>query len=287
VTAKSPVGSREYDPAMSEAIFAADGEQFVPTVHARGPWDPQALHGGAPAALIASCFEQMTPGGELRFARLSFSFLRPVPMAPLQLQTEISRPGRRVQELHAQLHAGGVLVCRASALRIAGTPEDLPSSVSETLEERLAPRLPEPSDGRPVNFSLDDSDYASFATTAMEMRFLHGGPLVGEPQILGPGTVWMRLRRPLLEGQPLSPLARVVGTADFGNGISAVLPFGEYVFINADLAITLNRPPRGEWIALEAQTLLHPGGICWSQSVLHDEHGPIGLATQALVVQRR
>jgi hypothetical protein len=208
-------------------------------------------------------------------------------MAPLQLQTEITRPGRRVQELHGELRAGGQLVCRANALRITPTPADLPSSVSETLRQHRAPPIAGPDSGRPTHFSLDDSDYPSFATTTMEMRFLQGGPLVGEPQQYGPGTVWMRMRRPLLGERQPSPLARVVGTADFGNGVSAVLPFDEYVFINADLAITLQRPARGEWIALEARTLLHPGGVCWSESVLHDEHGPIGLATQALVVQRR
>jgi len=272
---------------MTESVFLEHDGVFTPTEHARGPWDPGALHGGAPAALIASCFERMTPGGELPFARLSFSFLRPVPMAPLQLQTEITRPGRRVQELQGELRAGGQLVCRASALRLTSTPSDLPATpFSETLRQRRAP-IAGPAEGRPTLFSLDDSDYASFATTTMEMRFLQGGPLVGEPQRYGPGTVWMRMRRPLLGERQPSPLARVVGTADFGNGVSAVLPFEEYVFINADLAITLQRPPRGEWIALEAQTLLHPGGVCWSESVLHDEHGPIGLATQALVVQRR
>jgi Thioesterase-like superfamily len=272
---------------MSGSVFLERNGAFVPTEHARGPWDPHALHGGAPAALITSCFEQMTPGEELSFARLSFSFLRPVPLAPLELQTKITRPGRRVQELAAELRADGVLVCRASALRITGTPKDLPSSAEETLRRYRAPRIAGPDEGRPAHFSLDDSDYASFATTAMEMRFLEGGPLVGEPQVLGPGTVWMRMCRPLLGEEAPSPLARVVGTADFANGISAVLPFGEYMFINADLAITLERPPRGEWVALEAQTLLHPDGVCWSQSTLHDEHGPIGLATQALVVQRR
>jgi Thioesterase-like superfamily len=273
---------------MTESVFVERDGAFTPTEHARGPWDPGALHGGAPAALIASCFERMTPGGELPFARLHFSFLRPVPMAPLRLQTEIIRPGRRVQELQGELHSDGGLVCRATALRITGTPSDLPATASsETLQENRLPRLLGPSEGRPVNFSLDESGYASFASTAMEMRFLEGGPLIGEPQQFGPGTVWMRLRRPLVDDSPPSPLARVVACADFGNGVSAVLPFDEYVFINADLAITLQRPARGEWIALEAQTLLHPGGICWSQSVLHDEHGPIGLATQALVVQRR
>jgi acyl-coenzyme A thioesterase PaaI-like protein len=279
------------------SIFLDEGEgRFVPTEHARGPWDPRALHGGAPAALIAAALERMEPGAELPFARLSFSFLRPIPMAPLQLSTRMTRPGRRVQELQADLHCEGVLVCQARALRILAAPEELPHLALAQVAEQRPPSLPGPREGHPVRFALDDMERRSFAASAMEMRFLSGQPLRGElPELdsttshapVGHASVWMRLRHPLLPGEPLTPLARVAATADFGNGVSAVLPFEEHLFINADLTITLDRRPQGEWIALDARTLLHPGGIAWAQSVLHDERGPLGLATQALVVQPR
>jgi hypothetical protein len=51
---------------MADSILSRDGGRFEPTEHARGPWDPRALHGGAPAALITSAFERMEPGSELR-----------------------------------------------------------------------------------------------------------------------------------------------------------------------------------------------------------------------------
>ena len=92
---------------------------------------------------------------------------------------------------------------------------------------------------------------------------------------------------PVLPGEAPTPLVYTMAAADFGNGIAAVLPFDQYVFINADLAITFHRRPEGESIGLDARTMLHPGGIAWAQSILHDERGPFGLATQALVVQRR
>src|ERR1019366_8405923 len=82
----------------ADATFLAEGEPFLPPEHARGPWDPRALHGGAPAALMTAAFERFQPGAELVVARLGFELLRPVPMAPLSLSTEIVRAGRRVQE---------------------------------------------------------------------------------------------------------------------------------------------------------------------------------------------
>jgi Thioesterase-like superfamily len=281
---------------MSESIFLADGDLFEPTEHARGPWDPGALHGGAPAALIAAVFERMQPGADLPFARLSFEFLRPVPMAPLKLTTRISRPGRRVQALEGELSADGVTVCRATALRLVAAPVELPELAKEQVRDASPDAIAAASDGSHVHFALDDMERKSFAASAMEMRFLSGHPLSGElPEQdttsnhmpSGAATVWMRLRHPLLPDEPLTPIARVAATADFGNGVAAVLPFREYLFINADLTISLDRRPEGEWIALQARTLLHPGGIGWAESVLHDEQGPVGRAAQALVVQRR
>ena len=107
---------------MSESIFRAEGGRFVPTEHARGPWDPRALHGGAPAALMSAAFERVEPGSELRIARLGFELLRPVPFAPLSLSTQIVRAGRRVQELAGELQRGEQLICRASALRVQAVP---------------------------------------------------------------------------------------------------------------------------------------------------------------------
>jgi hypothetical protein len=266
---------------MSESIFLADGERFVPTEHARGPWDPRALHGGAPAALMTRAFERTEPGSELVIARLGFELLRPVPFAPLSVSTRILRAGRRVQELAGELRAaredGGEqeLICRASALRVRAVPSGLPVQAPED-----AP-MPGPDAGEEIRFGLDDSDTASFAASAMQMRWL------SDPQALGPGRVWMRLRHPLLPGEAPSPLARLAATADFGNGVSAALPFESFLFINADLTIHLQRPPRGEWIGLDARTLVHEGGTGLAESVLHDSHGPIGRAFQTLVVAPR
>jgi acyl-coenzyme A thioesterase PaaI-like protein len=288
---------------MSESIFRHEGEgplvsdvvpddgrlamAVQPTEQARGPWDPQALHGGAPAALITAAFERMQPGAELPIARLGFEYLRPIPLAPLALSMRIVRPGRRVQELAAELlttassdSPGGELVCRASALRVQRIPDEVPEP--QDASDALAARaLPAPEAGKPVRFSLNGSSDSGFAATAMEMRWLD------DPRALGPARVWMRLRHPLLPGEPLTSLARLAGTADFGNGVGAALPFERFLFINADLTIHLQRQPQGEWIGLDARTLLPSGGTGLAESVLHDVHGPVGRAFQTLVVQPR
>jgi hypothetical protein len=269
---------------MSESLFIPSANGHAePTEHARGPWDPQALHGGAPAALIARAFERVEPGAELPFARLGFEFLKPIPFAELEVATEIVRNGRRVQELAAELRVGEETIGRASALRIQAVPEGLPDPDGQRAAPGAEPlrALPGPEQGKVVKFALNDTETSSLATTGMEMSWLT------DPWSLGPGQVWMRLRAPLLPGEETSPLLRLVATADFGNGISAELPFHEYLFINADLTIHLWRAPRGEWIGLDAKTVLMDGGIGTAESVLHDSGGPVGRAMQTLVVQPR
>jgi hypothetical protein len=263
----------------AESIFVADGERFVPTELACGPGTPRPLHGGAPAALITAVFERMQPGDELAIGRLSFELLRPIPMAPLTLSTSIVRPGRRVQELAAELRSGDELIARAGALRVQPVPVE--AAREAVAPSRIDAPIPGPEQAEPLRFALDDSPAASFAATAMEMRSF------GTPSRRAPGRVWMRLRHPLLPGEPLTPLARLAATADFGNGVSAALPFDRYLFINADLTVHLHRRPRGEWIGLDARTLLREGGAGAAEGLLHDVHGPVGRAFQTLVVQPR
>jgi Thioesterase-like superfamily len=267
---------------MADSIFIPAGDgRFEPTEHARGPWDPRALHGGAPAALIAQAFERMEPGAQLPIARLGFELLKPIPLAPLTLTTRFVRTGRRVQELAAELTAdlgtgAEEPICRASALRLQPVPGGLPGSG----QAPPAP-MPGPEHGEATEFALNRAAGTSFATSGMEMSWLN------DPWGQGPGKVWMRLRHPLLPDEPPTPLVRAVATADFGNGVSAELPFEDYLFINADLTIHLWRRPQGEWIGLDARTLLQDGGMGVAESVLHDERGSVGRAFQTLVVQSR
>ncbi len=83
-------------------------------------------------------------------------------------------------------------------------------------------------------------------------------------------------------------LQHLAAAGDFGNGISATLSWDEYLFINPDLTLYVEREPVGEWICLESETRIAAGdGIGIAESVLFDSRGRIGRATQALLVAPR
>ena len=74
----------------------------------------------------------------------------------------------------------------------------------------------------------------------------------------GPATTWTRLRVPLVAGEEASPLERMLVMADAASGISHVLDWKRWMFINVDLGIHLERQPEGEWMAMDAVTRLGP-----------------------------
>jgi hypothetical protein len=260
--------------ALSESVFRRDGEAFVPTGHARGPWDPGQLHGGAPGALIA---EAVQADGYV-VARLTIDFLAPVAMAPLTISAQTTKPGRNLQLAEAEMEAEGRTVLRARAVRLRRGQVELPAEVGGA---GAGGGGGGPEDGRPGRFPLDDGHAEGFHRTAMDIRFIDGD------YGIGPARAWFRLQIPLVDDAPASPLARAIAAADFGNGISRVVDFADYLFVNTDLTVHLHREPATEWVLVDASTRLEPHGAGLAHSILSDERGQLGLAAQSLFVASR
>lgn len=241
---------------------------------ARGPWDVNAQHGGAPAALLMREFERQPTADGLEIARVTYELLRPVPLGELTVGAEVIRPGRRVQLLEGSIRtADGTEVVRARALQVRR------AHVTEPTEDSFVPDGP--AQGREVPPAFNPPKSPTFAPEAIEIRFISGA--FGG----GPATAWFRLRVPLVEGETPTPLQRLAAAGDFGNGISAVLPWDQYVFINPDLTLYIDRLPAGEWICLDARTIIPADGVGIAESVIYDTHGRVGRAIQALLVGPR
>ena len=272
---------------MAEALFGRDGSRFVPSDYARGPWSPDALHGGPVAALVARAVEACEAPEPVHVARLTVELLRPAPVTPLTVDASVARPGRKVQVVEAVVRAGDVDIAWARALRIRVHPpgaaqgEGLPDPAADGPVPGVDPAAPE---GPDAGYHAVEpmGAYRAFHTEGAELRFVEGA--FATP---GPATVWVRLAVPVVEDEEPSPLQRVAGAADFGNGVSSMLDFTRYVFINPDLTVYLARPARGEWVALQASTHIGIPGVGLAESRLWDTAGPIGRSAQGLVVERR
>jgi hypothetical protein len=256
---------------MSDALFRRDGDLYNPTSLTEGPWSPDAQHGGPPAALLAGAVEKCPTETEMVVARITIELLRPVPLETLRLTREVFRPGRKVQLVSTALWHKDTEVARALALKIRQIDIDLPFDQPE------GEAIQGPDEGRDATFF---ANAGRFATEAMEIRMLKGD--FAEP---GPGHAWLRLRVPLVEGEETTGVERVAAAADFGNGISNLAGKERiWLFINPDLEIRMTRPPEGEWIYLDSETRISPGGAGIASSTIADRDGWLGLAAQSLFV---
>lgn len=263
--------------AVEEAFYepAGDSGSFVATELTRGPWDPGAQHAGPPSALLGRAIEQVDGADRFQVARVTFEILKSVPIGPVRVEAELVRPGRSVQMIEATLSGEDGELMRARAWRIRSGEIEIPDDVLTT---PAPPPGPEEG-GKPEFFSTgQDVGYH----TAMEWRSVGGG--FREP---GPATVWMRMGCRLVADEEPSPLQRTLVAADVGNGISAVLDWSRFLFINVDLSVYLERMPEGEWVCVDAVTLPQRNGIGTAESVLSDERGRVGRAAQALLIAER
>ncbi len=260
---------------MTDWIYEPSAAAYAPSAHARGPWDPTAQHGGAPAALLAREIERVSPGEDMFVARITFEFLGPVPLLPLEADAWIQRPGSRFQIVEAELRQQGRAVVRARAVRLRRGAVQLPPEALGA----AGPPCEGPEQGVPSPFPAE-GEGEGFHRTGMEIRFA-GGTDYGT----GPALAWFRLAHPLIAGEPTSALQRVVAAADFGNGVSRVLDFQRHLFVNTDLTVHVHREAVGEWVLIDAATVADPVGAGLASSQIYDEGGAVGLAAQTLFVE--
>jgi len=258
------------------SFYLRNGDDYVAQESTIGPWGKELQHGGPVAALLATRIEQAAgaDGATTRIGQVALEFLSPVPVATLHLTTEVVRPGKKIALWSVRASAGGRDVARMSAWVLAtaegrsplvhledAPPPPLPSTAVETYFTAV-PRFP----------------YGD----ALEWRFTKGHFAEA-----GPATVWARLRVGIVEGETISPLARLLAMVDSANGVSAELDVGAYLFVPVNLTVTASRHPATEWVAMDAETSIATDGVGVTRAHLYDERGRIGEALQSLFVERR
>ena len=262
---------------LPSALYEPDGDAFVPTGLTRGPWDPGLQHAGPPAALLARAVEAASAIEDGQTVRLAYDILRPLPIAPQSVATRVLRPGRRVEQLEGELTGeDGTVLMRVTAWRMRREAVTVPEAAV-----RSDPLPAPPETGRPGSFAEIWTEEVAYHR-ALDWRFVDGD--FGAP---GPATAWTNLLVPLVAGEPATPLQRLLVMADAASGISAMLDWHAYTFVNVELGIHLLRQPEGEWMAMDAITRLGDQGAALCTSALSDARGRVGASTQSLLVAAR
>jgi Thioesterase-like superfamily len=253
-------------------MFVPDGDSFLPTEWAVGPWSKDLLQGSAFGGLIARALDgSATPG--MMIARLSFDLWRPVTRERLTPSITVLRDGRKARTLEASLSQGGKAVARCTAVYLKADATLTPAPVD------LTPPGVGPDAGRPIP---DVARRWSPFFTGVDTRTVEGDLL--KP---GPAACWFNLERALVRGEANSPLVHTVSAADLCSGISAVVNLREVTFVNADLTLVFWRQPRAPWILLSAATFVGDQGTGVARGTLSDVDGTFGACEQTLIFERR
>ncbi len=199
-------------------------------------------------------------------ARLTVDLFKSPGMKETRVSTALVRAGGRVRVIDAFIQVGGVDVARGTALylrRGAEPVDDVPVT-------------------QPWDLTIPTTAADDLYDMPFEVRWIEGHEF-GAP---GVRQTWMREKRPLVTGHPLTPFIRAAVASDFASPLANSGSEG-LEYINADLALYIARLPEGEWIGVESGDRVAAEGVSVAHCRLHDAGGPIGWSEVCAVLNPR
>lgn len=273
---------------MGDPLFRRDGDAYIPTELTGSPWAADVLHGGPPAGLLTYGCERHVGDPEMQGVRLTFDLFRAIPRAPLHLEVETVRGGRRIHVVCASLRAEGVEVARANALFLRRS--DAPAAAI-THSKPVGP------DGLSTDQGIShrDANGASLPPHPLSPRFPGFHTNIETRWAVGygleaPPAVWFRVPMPMIEGEPTTPLMRIGALSDFANALgnkSLDLSGTKLSYINTDISLSLHRNPEGEWLCLEAGYRAETAGVGIIDSAWYDARGRFATVIQSRLLNPR
>jgi hypothetical protein len=247
--------------------FDVKGDEFAPAPHARSWWAESMLHGRLLAGLMARAVERDHGTPDLRVARLTVDLFRNAPMAPVRIEADRVRDGRRIRVVETRSVVGGEVVAKASAMLLR--PTDQPEGTVPATQAWDAP----PPEALPPSRSR---------WPPRVWRFTGGNDPARHWAAVGARRIWLRETCLLVAGEPLTPPVRATLAADSASPLAHASDTG-LDFINADYTLYLGRLPVGDTIGLESGGHTSADGIAVGHCTMHDLTGPVGYCMAAAV----
>ena len=282
---------------MTHHFFEKDPSNKViyhPTVSARGPWDPNSLHGRVISGLIAYEVEtNYCDASELenfQVTRITVDLFRPPPMSPLFAGGEVIRSGRRIKVIDIHISTDfpdrGITEIARGRVVMLRRSENPPGAIWSPPPWDLKP----PNEDHPPHkdTSSDSENHLPMWQTVEDRQNSEGeySNSMHSPELPIRKLAWIRETHNFISGEPASPLVCVAQVADVANPFANSGTKG-LNYINADVSLYLQRNPVGSWIGTEAFYHDAYDGVSVGTIALYDRLGRIGTSTVCGLAQTR
>ena len=253
------------------AYFERLGDRrFRATEHTGGAWDLETQHIAPALGLLAHAVEQdrdRRRDDELVLTRLSYDILGTVPIAEVDIEVQVLRPGRTIELVEAVLSHEARPAVRLRAWLMQ--PRDT-SEIQGTGLERI-----------PGPYHMEAWD----PTSVWQGGFIATADVRRRQVEPGRARYWVRTTERILDDEEVSRRAAVTGLLDIANGMTVRAAPGEVAFPNVDLTAHFFAEPAEGWLGFDTAVTFGADGVGLTTSVIHDEHGPIGTSAQCLTVR--
>ncbi|MDB5434954.1 MAG: hypothetical protein JWR47_1211 [Phenylobacterium sp.] len=176
----------------NEPFFQIEGTHYVPTAAARGPWNPNSLHGRVIAGLLGAEIERLHGSAEFMPARLTVDMYRLPDLSPVEVVVRPVREGKRIKVIDAEFISGGVSAGRATCQLLKRT-----ENPAGNVWKPPSWEVPKPADIEPPTDRRSGMG-GMWATRRIE----------GDFGTVGRKRIWMSEVRELVAGRPLTPFVR-------------------------------------------------------------------------------
>ena len=215
------------------------------------------------------------------------------PMAPVMVEGEVVRTGRRIKVIDVHLttenpERGRIEIARATVVMLRKTQNPEGTIWTPPMWDIAAPdeNLPMPDEIDDGFSHLAKKHKPIWQTLKVTPVSPHRPFQSGTGGTMAPRRAWMREIYELIAGESTSPVVRVAQVADVANPFANSGTHG-LAYINADVSLYLHRNPEGNWIGTETSYHGADNGTAIGTVTLYDKMGNIGTATVCGLTQTR
>jgi hypothetical protein len=145
--------------------------------------------------------------------------------------------------------------------------------------------LETPTELPPSPYALPDSlEERHFLVGATMAGAIRTRPIQGGVREPGRGITWLAMDGEVIAGTVPSPFVKACLFSDFGNGVGSATDRDEWSFANLDITVNFLRMPRGEWILLDAHTVMAGNGHGVVENIFADVDGIYARGTQTVFI---